>query len=180
LFGCDFDGVEPDIMTVGKGMGSGFPVSGVITTDEFAQAKPWSLPSASSSSYGGNPLASAAALVTLETIMADRLVDNSARVGAVLLGALQALQEKYAFIGDVRGRGLLIGFDLVTSRRTKEKMPKAICERFFAECLKRGLIMMGYAPRVRIHPPLVLSEAEALEGVRRIDAALAAIAAEVP
>jgi 4-aminobutyrate aminotransferase / (S)-3-amino-2-methylpropionate transaminase / 5-aminovalerate transaminase len=176
MFGCDHDGVVPDILTIGKGMGCGFPVSGVVTTDALAQAKPWSLPSASSSSYGGNPLASAAALATIQTIADDKLTENSARVGEVLLQGLVKLKEKYAFIGDVRGKGLLIGFDLVTNRKTKEKMPKPVCEQFFAECLKRGLIMMGYSPRVRIHPPLILTEKEALEGVHRIDGALAAIA----
>jgi 4-aminobutyrate aminotransferase/(S)-3-amino-2-methylpropionate transaminase len=180
MFGCDHDAVEPDIMTIGKGMGSGFPVSGVVTTDELAQAKPWSLPSASSSSYGGNPLASAAAYITIKTIADEKLSDNSARVGAALLGALKKATEKYDFVGEVRGKGLLIGMDLVKDRKTGEKMPKAVCEKFFAECLKRGLIMMGYAPRVRIHPPLILSEAEALEGVACIDAALAAISKEVP
>src|SRR6185312_4815384 len=121
LFGCNHDNVEPDILTIGKGMGFGFPVSGVITTDALAQAKPWSLPSASSSSYGGNPLASAAALVTIQTIVDDNLSDHSARVGRVLLNALAKLKDKYEFVGDVRGKGLLIGFDLVTNRKTKEK-----------------------------------------------------------
>jgi 4-aminobutyrate aminotransferase/(S)-3-amino-2-methylpropionate transaminase len=180
MFGCNHDGIEPDILTIGKGLGSGFPVSGVVTTDALAQAKPWSLPSASSSSYGGNPLAAAAARITLQTIVDEKLADNSAKVGETLLHALKKLQDKYAFVGDVRGKGLLIGMDLVASRKTKEKMPKPVCEKFFAECLKRGLIMMGYSPRVRIHPPLVLSEVEALEGVARIDGALAAIAKEVP
>ena len=181
MFGCDHDGVEPDIMTIGKGMGSGFPVSGVVTTDELAQAKPWSLPSASSSSYGGNPLASAAARITIQTIADEKLAESSTTVGDVLLKAIKKVQDKYEFVGDVRGKGLLIGMDLVTSRKTKEKMPKAVCEKFFTECLKRGMIMMGYSPRVRIHPPLVLSEAEALEGVARIDEArYGAISREIP
>jgi 4-aminobutyrate aminotransferase/(S)-3-amino-2-methylpropionate transaminase len=178
-FGCDHDGVEPDILTIGKGMGSGFPVSGVISTDEICSAKPWSLPSAASSSYGGNPLASAAALATIRTIVDDKLVDNSARVGRILLNALQQRLEKYPFVGEVRGRGLLIGFELVKNRATKEPLSKPLCELFFKECLKRGLIMMGYAPRVRIHPPLTLTEAEALEGVSIIEDALGAIAPDL-
>lgn len=180
MFGCDHDEVAPDIMTIGKGMGSGFPVSGVVTTDELAQAKPWSLPSASSSSYGGNPLASAAAHVTIQTIVDDHLTQNSARVGDVLIKALQKLRDKYDFVGEVRGKGLLIGMDLVKDRKTNEKMPKAVCEELFKECLKRGLIMMGYSPRVRIHPPLILTEKEALDGASRIDEALSAIAPKVP
>jgi 4-aminobutyrate aminotransferase/(S)-3-amino-2-methylpropionate transaminase len=178
IFGCSWDDVQPDIMTIGKGMGSGFPVSGVITTDAISSAKPWSLPSAASSSYGGNPLASAAALATIQTIVDEKLVENSARVGQVLLEALQKLADKYPFIGDVRGRGLLIGLELVKDRKTKEPLPKPLCELFFKECLKRGLIMMGYVAKVRIHPPLNLTEAEALEGVRIIDQALGAIASQ--
>jgi 4-aminobutyrate aminotransferase-like enzyme len=169
------DQVLPDIMTVGKAMGNGFPVSGVITTDEHAKAKPWSLPSASSSSYGGNPFASEAVRVTAQTIVDEKLVENSARVGRILLDGLKNLQNKYEFIGDVRGRGLLIGIDLVKDRKTKELLPKPLCEKFFFEGLKRGIIMMSYSPRVRIHPPLILSEAEAREAVAKMDDAFAAI-----
>jgi len=175
MFGVNHDHVIPDIMTVGKAMGNGFPVSGVITTDAHAQTKPWSLPSASSSSYGGNPLASEAVRVTAQTIVEDKIVENSARVGKILLAGIQKLQEKYEFIGDVRGRGLMIGIDLVKNRKTKEFLPKPLCEKFFFESLKRGLIMMSYTPRVRLHPPLILTEAEALEGVAKMDEAFAAI-----
>ena len=83
MFGCNHDDVVPDIMTLGKGMASGFPVSALVSTDEIMAAKPFSLPSASSSSYGGNPLAAAAALVTIQTILSDKLVENSAKVGTV-------------------------------------------------------------------------------------------------
>lgn len=178
MFGVNHDGVLPDIMTVGKAMGNGFPVSGVITTDVHAQAKPWSLPSASSSSYGGNPFASEAVRVTAQTIVEERLVANSARVGKILLEGIRTLQEKYEFIGDVRGRGLMIGIDLVKDRKTKEFLPKVLCEKFFLESLKRGLIIMSYTPRVRIHPPLILSEREAREAVATMDEAFATLLPE--
>jgi 4-aminobutyrate aminotransferase-like enzyme len=113
--------------------------------------------------------------VTAQTILHDKLVENSARVGRILLDGLRTLQNKYEFIGDVRGRGLLIGIDLVADRKTKEFLPKALCEKFFTEGLKRGLIMMSYTPRVRIHPPLILSETEAREGLAKMDEAFAAI-----
>lgn len=179
MFGVDHDGVIPDIMTVGKGMGNGFPVSGVITTDTHAQAKPWSLPSASSSSYGGNPLASEAVRVTTQTILDEKLAENSARVGKIFLIGLRELQNKYEFIGDVRGRGLMIGMDLVKDRKTKELLPKALCEVFFTECLKRGLIAMSYSPRVRIHPPLILSETEARDALRIFDESFAVLLTKV-
>jgi 4-aminobutyrate aminotransferase-like enzyme len=75
----------------------------------------------------------------------------------------------------VRGRGLLIGIDLVKDRKTKEPLPKAQCEKFFIEGLKRGLIAMSYSPRVRIHPPLILTEAEAREGLLIMEEAFATI-----
>jgi 4-aminobutyrate aminotransferase/(S)-3-amino-2-methylpropionate transaminase len=165
LFGCDHDGVVPDIMTLGKGMASGFPVSAVVSTEEIMAAKPFSLPSASSSSYGGNPLAAAAALVTIQTILSDKLVENSANVGGQLRDGLQVLGARHRSIANVRGEGLLIGFDLVSDRETKVFLPKEKCVEFFKGCLAEGLIMMSYTPRVRIHPPLILSSEQATEAL---------------
>src|SRR5439155_919806 len=114
MFACNHDDVVPDVMTIGKGMASGFPMSAVISTDEIVAAEPFSLPSASSSSYGGNPLAAAAALVTIRTIVTEHLVENSACVGRLFLDGLHAIAERRPSIANVRGRGLLIGFDLVS------------------------------------------------------------------
>jgi 4-aminobutyrate aminotransferase/(S)-3-amino-2-methylpropionate transaminase len=178
MFGCNHDGVVPDIMTMGKGMASGFPVSAVLSTDEIVAAEPFSLPSASSSSYGGNPLAAAAALVTIQTICDDGLVDHAARVGRLLLEGLRALAVEHPSIANVRGKGLLIGFDLVLPGREAAGktgvafMPKDRCVEFFKECLANGLILMGYTPRVRVHPPLVLSAAEATRALAIIGGAL--------
>src|SRR5262249_56364959 len=100
LFGRHSTGVAPDAMTIGKGFGNGFPVSGLMSTDAITSAEPFSRPSASSSSYGGNPLAATAALTTVQAILDERLVENAARVGAVLLNELRGLQEKDQFIAD--------------------------------------------------------------------------------
>src|ERR1700674_3058044 len=157
MFGCNSDGVVPDIMTLGKGMASGYPVSALVSTEEIMAAKPFSLPSASSSSYGGNPLAAAAALVTIQTILSDKLVENSATVGRVLRGGLQEFARRHRSIANVRGQGLLIGFDFVTDQESKRLLPKEKCIEFFKGCLAEGLIAMSYTPRVRLHPPLILS-----------------------
>jgi 4-aminobutyrate aminotransferase-like enzyme len=178
LFGCDSDNVIPDIMTLGKGMASGFPVSALVSTDEIMAAKPFSLPSASSSSYGGNPLAAAAALVTIQTILADKLVENSAMVGRLLRDGLQTLATRHRSIANVRGEGLLIGFDLVSDQETKTLLPKEKCIRFFQACLADGLIMMSYTPRVRVHPPLILSADQANSALAIIDRALERLDAE--
>ena len=168
-------GVKPDVMTMGKGMGGGFPISGLASSHELMSAMPFGEPSGSSSSYGGNPLAAAAGLASVETILDEKLVDNSARVGAVMLEALQELQNKYGFIGDVRGRGLMIGVELVADRATKQPLDRSITQALFKEALRRGLISMSYSHVIRINPPLVITEDEALQGVDILDQSLAAI-----
>lgn len=173
--GIDHEGVIPDAITVGKSMGGGFPVSGVVTTDAFAKAEPWSLPSAASSSYGGNPLAAAAIQATLSAIDAEGLIENSRRMGERLLNGWRALKEKYRIVGDVRGRGLLVGVDLVADRRTRAPLEREWCEMFFTEGLKRGLIAMTYAARLRIHPALNLSAAQVDEALAVFDECLAAV-----
>ena len=169
-------GLKPDIMTIGKGMGGGFPLSGVASSFEFMSAKPFGEPSGSSSSYGGNPLAAAAGLGAVEAIINDGLVENSARVGALMLDALKKLQDKYRFIGDVRGRGLMIGVELVADRKTKEPLDKAITLALFHEALRRGLVTMSYSHVIRINPPLVITQDEALRGIDILDQSFGAIA----
>ncbi|MBI3809278.1 MAG: aspartate aminotransferase family protein [Nitrospirae bacterium] len=178
MWGCDHDGVVPDVMTVGKGIGGGFPLSAVISTDELTRHKPFANPSGSSSSYGGNPLAAAAGRASLEIIVKENLVRNAERVGAVMLAKLEALKEKYRFIGDVRGKGLMLGLDLVKDRATKEPVSKDVTQALFQECLRRGLVAMCYSPTIRINPPLVITEEQALEGLAIFDGALGAVAKE--
>jgi 4-aminobutyrate aminotransferase-like enzyme len=175
MFGCDHEGVTPDMMTIGKGFGGGFPVSGVVTSSETASAKPWSNPSGSSSSYGGNPLASAACDATLQVILRDKLVDNAAKVGAAMLKKLEAMKDRSPLIGAVRGRGLMIGVDLVDPK-TGAALDKAVCREIFEEGLKRGVLSMAYNPSLRINPPLVISEAEALRGLDLLGESLDVVA----
>jgi len=174
MFGCDHEGVVPDLMTIGKGFGGGFPVSGVVTSSEIAAAKPWSNPSGSSSSYGGNPLAAAACDATLSVILREKLVENSARVGDAMLKALRRLQADEPLIGAVRGRGLMLGVDLV-SPKDGAPLDKALCREVFEEGLKRGVLTMAYNPSLRINPPLVISEAEALRGLELLGESLRAV-----
>jgi 4-aminobutyrate aminotransferase / (S)-3-amino-2-methylpropionate transaminase / 5-aminovalerate transaminase len=169
MWGIEHSGVAPDIMTVGKGMGSGFPVSGVLLSEDLGKSEPFGKPSASSSSYGGNPLAAVAVAQTLRTIKHEALVENSAAVGSFMLARLKELQEKYEFVGDVRGRGLLIGIDLVRDRKTREMLGRSVTETIFHEALRRGLLVMGYFPRMRINPPLVITREQADAGISILD-----------
>jgi 4-aminobutyrate aminotransferase-like enzyme len=175
MWGVEHEDVTPDIMTVGKGMGGGFPISGVISTDALTAHKPWSNPSASSSSYGGNPLASAAGLAAIEILTTEDLVQNSERVGKVMLARLLALHAKYQCVGEVRGRGLMLGIELVADRKTKAPLAKDLTRALYQECLRRGLMAMTYAPTVRINPPLTIREDMALAGLEILDEALGAI-----
>lgn len=178
FWGVDHDGVVPDAMTCGKGIGGGFPVSALVSTEELTKAKPFSNPSGSSSSYGGNPLASAAGLAALEIIVGENLVANSEKVGAAMLSKLQAMQEKHRIIGDVRGKGLLLGIELVKDRRTRELVSKDFTKALFQECLRRGLVAMVYSPVIRLNPPLNIDQDTALEGLEILDEALGAVARE--
>jgi len=178
MWACDHDTVVPDIITVGKGIGGGFPMSGIISTDTLSKAKPFANPSGSSSSYGGNPLAAAAGLASLEIIVKENLVKNSEQVGAVMLQKLQSMKEKYRFIGDVRGKGLMLGLELVKDQKTKEPLPKEMTRSLFHQCLQRGLVSMCYSPVIRINPPLTIDKETALEGLAIMDEAMAAMAKE--
>ena len=168
--------LKPDVMTIGKGIGGGFPLSAVASSFERMSAKPFGEPSGSSSSYGGNPLAAAAGLGAVEAILDEKLVENSARVGALMLDALKELQNKYRFIGDVRGRGLMIGVELVADRATKVPLDRTITRALFHEALERGLVTMSYSHVIRINPPLVITEDEAMRGIDILDQSFAAIA----
>jgi 4-aminobutyrate aminotransferase-like enzyme len=180
MFGSNHTGITPDIMTIGKGMGGGFPVSGLVSTDEITSGQPFSKPSSSSSSYGGNPLASTAALATIRTILDESLVDNAREVGDYLLQGFRGLYGKYEFIGEVRGCGLLIGIELVKDRKTKEPLDKAVTRRIFLETVKRGLLCMNYKANFRINPPLVLSREEADEGLAILDEVFAYVVRHIP
>ncbi|HWX23778.1 MAG TPA: aminotransferase class III-fold pyridoxal phosphate-dependent enzyme, partial [Vicinamibacteria bacterium] len=160
-FACEQVGVVPDILTMGKGLGAGFPVSGLASTEEITKAAPWGNPSGSSSSYGGNPMAGAAVLGAVSVIEEDQLVANAASVGALMLGKFREMQERHEFIGQVQGKGLLIGLELVKDRKTKEPLSKAVCVRMFQECLKRGLVSMVYNPHFRVNPALSIDAASA-------------------
>ena len=114
----------------------------------------------------------------LEIIVNENLVENSARVGAAMLARLQAMQEKHRIIGDVRGKGLLLGIELVKDRQTKELVSKDFTKALFQECLRRGLLAMSYSPIIRLNPPLNIPEDLALEGLDLLDEAIGAVAQE--
>jgi len=159
------------VLLVGKGFGGGFPVSGIVIREEIAFSKPWANPSGSSSSYGGNPLAAAAAHVTIRTIVEEDLVEHSRRLGALMLAEIRRWEREIPIVSDVRGRGLMIGMDLVVPG-TRTLLDKQITRWIFDTLLARGVIAMIYNPEVRINPPLVITEEQALEALGAMRAVL--------
>jgi 4-aminobutyrate aminotransferase/(S)-3-amino-2-methylpropionate transaminase len=164
-WGHDHSGVTPDIVTIGKAFGGGFPLSGVLAGDAVASAKPWAIPSGSSSSYGGNPLGAAAGAASLRIIDEEALVENSRSVGQAMLEELRPFVDDYPFVGHVNGRGLFLSVELVKDKTTREPLPKAVTNRIFDECVRRGLLTMAYSPHFRIQPALTIDLETAKNGI---------------
>jgi 4-aminobutyrate aminotransferase len=171
MFAIEHAGVEPDIVTMAKGIASGLPL-GVATAPATIMSWP---PGTHASTFGGNPVACAAALATIR-LLRESLMENAAVVGAHLIEGARALMEKHALIGDVRGRGLMVGIELVRDRQTRER---ATTERdaLVKECFRRGLLVLGAGRNaIRLCPPLVLTKGQADTAIRILDQALTASA----
>ncbi len=166
FWGADHSSVQPDIVTLGKQFGGGYPISAVMAREDVIHTKPWANPSGSSSSYGGNPLASAAASTAIQIIDEEGLVENSRKMGEYFLGKLMELKDRYPFIGDVRGRGLFLGIEMVRNKETKEPLPKAVCQKVFEACLRRGLLTMSYTSSFRLQPSMTIDSGTLDEVVR--------------
>ncbi len=117
----------------------------------------------------------AAGLAALEIILNEDLVKNADRIGAIMLTELERLKEKYRTVGEVRGRGLLLGIELVEDRQSRKPIGKDITRDLYQECLRRGLVAMTYSPTIRINPPLVITEDLAREGLAILDEALGVV-----
>jgi 4-aminobutyrate aminotransferase len=170
MFGIEHFGVQPDMVTIAKGVASGLPLGVTVAR---AEVMSWP-PGSHASTFGGNPVACAASLATID-LLRSSLVQNSAEVGAYMLDLLKGLMDKHPIIGDVRGRGLMIGVELVRDRTTKER---AIEERnkVVDECFKRGLLVLGAGRNaIRLSPPLVLTKAQAKTAVEILDQAIGAV-----
>jgi 4-aminobutyrate aminotransferase len=170
MFAIEHSGVEPDVVTIAKGIASGMPL-GVATARSEVMTWP---PGSHASTFGGNPVACAAALVTIR-LLRDGLMRNAEVVGAHMMAGLNALMDKHPIVGDVRGRGLMIGVELVRDRRTKER---AFTERdrLVRECFNRGLLVLGAGRNtIRLSPPLVLTMQQADTAIEILDQALTAI-----
>lgn len=149
-------GVTPDIIALAKGIASGMPLGATVSQ---AEVMDW-VPGSHASTFGGNPISCQAALATIE-LLEEGLIENATKIGDYILKKLRDLQKQFELIGDVRGKGLMIGVELVKDRKTKAK---AIEERnrVIHECFNKGLLILGCGENtVRLIPPLIITQNEA-------------------
>ncbi len=176
MFGIEHWGVEPDIMTMAKGVANGMPLGVTIATPEIADA----FQKLTISTFGGNPMSCVAANATIETMESEALPKNATAMGERLTQGLRALQAKYKVIGEVRGKGLMVGVELVADEPAGDRTPnpKAVAQ-LFEETKTRGLLIGkgGLKGNVlRITPPLTVTAGEVDEALAILDAAFGALA----
>ena len=158
-------GVQPDIVCIAKGIASGMPLSVVISRAEIMD---W-VPGSHASTFGGNPVCIAAALATLDVIENEGLLHNSTEVGNHMLKRMADWPRKHRLVGDVRGRGLMIGVEIVKDKQTKE-YGGAERDRIVELAFERGILFLGCGPStVRIAPPLIVTKDEADTAIEVLD-----------
>jgi 4-aminobutyrate aminotransferase len=169
MFGCEYEGIMPDILSLGKALGGGLPLAGTVATDEVNSV--WA-PGDHATTFSANPICCAAGLAGIQVMKEEGLVGNAQKMGAYLLKGLKAIAEDVPKVGDVRGRGLMIGIELVADRKTK-RAAKDEANKVKDELFKKGIIVGTGGIRknvVRILPPLIIKKEDAnvlLEAMRK-------------
>jgi alanine-glyoxylate transaminase/(R)-3-amino-2-methylpropionate-pyruvate transaminase len=174
FWGFETYGVIPDVVTMAKGIGNGCALAAVVTTPKIAATLTQRV---HFNTFGGNPVASAQGKAVLEVIEKENLQANSLRLGAVILGGLEKLKAKHKLVGDVRGKGLLLGMELVKDRGNKEPA-KPECAQVVETCRDLGLLVGKgglWGQTIRIAPPMCLTQADAEFLLDVLDTALSAV-----
>lgn len=180
LFGFEHYGITPNLLCLGKGISSGVPVAALVGESRILDTLG---PGTLSSTHGGNAFCSRVALKNIEIILRDRLWENAAAMGEVLLDGFRSIAEAHPWIGDVRGQGLVLGLEIVRdpeSRRPDAQRTAALVRN----CYERGLLLIApigmYDNVIRIAPPLVLTRGEAMQGLDLFADAARAVDREAP
>jgi len=172
LFASEHFNLVPDMITLAKGIASGMPLSAMVAKASVMQWKP----GAHASTFGGNPVCIAASLATLE-LLEQELIDNAARLGAKMKARMEEWPRRFPIVGDVRGLGLMLGFEIVKDQATKEKAPE-LRNRIEELAFERGLLVLGAGQNsIRLSPPLVLTEDQADFALTQLEECLAEVCA---
>lgn len=172
-FGVEHEGVVPDLVTTAKSLAGGLPLGAVTGREEVLESVHVG---GLGGTFGGNPLACAAALAVLDTVEDLKLPERARRIEELALARLRGFQERFPLVGDVRGRGAMLAMELVEDRATKAPAPAA-ASRVVEECYRRGVVVLKagtYDNVVRLLPPLTIDEALLQEGLDVVEEALAA------
>jgi len=166
--------IQPDLLALGKGLGSGIPCSAVAGTSKIMDALP---PGSMGSTNGGNPISSIAALTAIRIIEEEGLVQNAVKMSELFRSRLSRMQEQFPELGDIRIMGLMGGLEFVKDPATREPAPE-LTRRVVEECMRHGLVCIApigmYKNVIRMAPPLVITEAQAHESLDIFEAALKA------
>ena len=171
-FAVDWYGVRADILVLGKAIGGGYPLSGVAAAGAIWDASLFAERSATSSSYGANPMACVAGIAVLDIITAPGFLDGVNMVARRLAEGIALLERESPYVAASRGVGMMLGFDLVDPAGSGLAGPD-LCLRLFRRCLDEGILIVGDVPEVRLNPPLVLSLDDADAAITALRRALA-------
>jgi 4-aminobutyrate aminotransferase len=174
-FALEHWGVTPDILTCAKALASGLPLGAAVSKEELMD---WEAGS-HANTFGGNPVACAAALQVIEIIKDEKLLENATRQGAYLMKRLREMQQKYPIMGEVRGKGLMVAVEFVKDRETKEPAVQEMKD-VTNKCFKRGLaiITAGHSA-MRFAPPLIITHEIIDEGLEIFEGAVKEVAAQL-
>jgi 4-aminobutyrate aminotransferase len=169
MFACQHWGVAPDVMALAKGLGSGLPIGAIAAKRRIMETWPHG---AHGNTFGGNPVCCAAALATLDLVQREYAA-NAAAVGEHFMGRLRELQERHDVVGDVRGKGLMIGMELVKDRDSRAPASE-LCEAVIHRAFQNGLILLPCGTStVRFMPPLLVTRDDVDEAMTLLEASLA-------
>jgi 4-aminobutyrate aminotransferase/4-aminobutyrate aminotransferase/(S)-3-amino-2-methylpropionate transaminase len=172
MWACQHDGVDPDVMCIGKGLASGLPLAGIVAR---AEVMDWE-PGGHGSTFGGNPVACAAALAALGVLEREIASGRPNALGEKVGAVLRGLADRHAAIGEVRGAGTMLAFELVKDRASREPAPEA-ARAILAAARDRGLLLLSagtYANVIRLLFPITIEAAALDEGLAILEAAVAA------
>lgn len=169
MFASEHWGVTPDIMTLGKGFGNGFPVTAMCVSKDLAPAVEHI---SASSSYGGNPMACAAALASIEVIEEENLVERSAHLGELFLKRMNEIKAAHPIVGDARGKGCLLALEIVKDKESKEPFVEA-GRMIYQRAFSKGLAWVPSGHILRLSPPMILDDDVALKGLDIIEESIA-------
>ena len=160
--------VTPEIMTLGKSFGNGFPVTAMLVSDRYKEAVE---KISASTSYGGNPMACAAALASIEVIEEENLLDRATHLGDILMKRMEKMRDEHPIIGEVRGKGCLLAIELVKDRETKEPFEEA-GKLVYQTAFRKGLAWIPAGHILRMSPPIIMEDELAMKAMDIIDESL--------